>query len=274
MGFIFIFIVEPRNGPYCPIGGDIMRTAYIVILILFACSNDAKTAQQVCMMNDRFDTIFEALKPFKMERYAFWKNEYNLLRPGEEKTKDLLIKYDDLIEVFWDQKSSKMLVWVPCCDLSGDAYLFYKGQVPQMLIDYLKPMDPSACTDFMIKQIKVTSMEYLEKKLSYPIVSESKYFITKKGITLGDSPSKVIGKLGPPESKEIISKKPLIIRYKWENFAPWETEAYEMSGRKTPPPPEKICPDIDEGQTIIIDFLKTKKGEEAIFIYIDDHSVG
>lgn len=244
-----------------------MTIIYLIFLILSSTLESSKESSINCYANDSFIVNYKIINSFKKEIDQFWYKRYTL--PSADKTtKDLLIKYDNIIFTFHSKDQNIYLGYMPLVERKGDCYLFYGDQIPQMLIDYFK--DVGFLSIYREKKVVPTPLYFIKKKMSYSFLVDSKYFITKKGITLGDSSSDIINKLGPPESMKLIQNDPEIIRYKWINYGKSEVEERKELKQKTLPQ-DKICIDIEYGQTIIIDFIKKDGVETAQFIFIGDH---
>jgi len=226
----------------------------IAPIILFLLSIIGASNQQpiapACKINDNFE----------LPENFYDKNPH---------TENLGFKFDDEFHTFRDPKSNIVLAIHFCCDC-GEWYIFPSDQIPEILVDYFA--HPGFFKETQVKNVSAMSRTYIQKKVDFALHGESKYFVSNKGVTLGLCSKKITGILGPPDSKKIIKKKPLVTRYVWEYFDQVEIDTMIKLG-KVPPTTDKVCPD-KPGQKIIIDFISKKKGDEAIFINYDHHCSG
>jgi len=139
------------------------------LLLIFAVPVAADSKVNICKMNDSFIFPDKEYAVFAKDRDAFMSKIHNLDAEDPEIIDKLSI-YDSDMFVVQDLSSRKMLAMVICCDGCGDYYLFYKDIVPKELF----------------KQFNVNT------HIKYAVPAASQTFVTKKGITLGDSSERVV----------------------------------------------------------------------------------
>jgi len=245
----------------------------ILGLLCVAAANQPHPA--ICNLDDRIAVSNEEISK------NFQPIPYNALI--EMKTYDEFIKNFAEITLFKDMNGDILTLYL-CCEGGGLSILFNKNNISDFFLDRFIGLGAG---EWVIKDRKA-SRKFFDRKIYFAKTKpvNSKYFHTKKGIKLGMPSSEVAKVYGPPRSKKMVKKNPLVIRYIWENWGKLEMEGYREAhvkdgfffaqiGADTEEIKKlgKYCPELSQGRTIYIDFKKTAESDEAIFIYIDIHDL-
>lgn len=224
--------------------------------------------------NKRCDSRDEILIPWEIISDIYQKSNNLLDQKWIESNKgkiildeDLFARIDTKVLIFTNGNNNHIIGYQGTGDGSQTVLIFSKNEIPKELLERYEGLYfHYTIGGILIKNEKET----IEKKIQYAYELDSKYFTTKKGARLGMSSAEAIKIYGPPDSIEVIKKKPKTVRYKWEIYGGWEVKNMgEIEGGKIPK--GKICENLDFGADYIIDFRQMKNKDEAIFIFIDHH---
>jgi len=180
----------------------------------------------------------------------------------EKPSEDLYIRAYGDIYLFRSKKGDQIFAIEPCCDGADSIWLFWSDHYPKEFIPGYRGAEYGGTLGhYTVKD----PAYFFKKKLEYGGTIDSKYFITQRGVKLGMSYSEVVKIYGPPDAREIVSKKPKISRYKWQIYGTYE------AGQDPKIPKENVCPNMEIGTDYYIDFKEKKPSDQAIIIHIRHH---
>jgi len=231
---------------------------YITMMLgLFVMCQDRQNIPDPCMPADKPVLTGDMVGETMGKSYQLFKDK---LMQGQKADEDFLIQIYDEFIVYRNQK--QILGVAPCPDSPlCTIFLFYSDNIPETIaLKYQGLGSHSGLGNLRISD----GRKFVQKKIEFAEQIDLKYFSTNKGIKLGMKSSDVVKVYGPPQAKGAIKTPPKTIRYSWESYGKSEAEFL------TNVPKEKVCPSMDWGQHIYVDFQQSKIGEKAIFINIRD----
>jgi hypothetical protein len=232
-----------------------MKKTLIIIAMILLSAGKAKVITPRC---DKIDLIYIPNSAYKE---IGRKIEYYGNKPVKKLDEDYFVSIDNEIYIFLDKNSDQIIGLELCCDGAQTVFIFNKDKIPDKIVKYYQGKGYSGGMSYHIED----GRRFIEKKIKYGTVLDSKYFMTKKDAKLGMTTVDAINIYGAPDSEKVISQNPKTTRYTWEIAGKYDGPDYKNVHK------DKNCDSLDSGYDLLIEFQQENENEKATFIFIEHH---